>query len=409
MIAEILSVGTELLLGDILNTNAQFLSRELAGLGINVYFQTVVGDNPSRYEAALEAAFSRAGLVIATGGLGPTDDDLTKEISAKHFNMPLIMDEAVLSGIENAFARMGAVMPENNKKQALIPEGAMVLENERGTAPGLIIEKDGKTLILLPGPPFEMERMFIKSVRPYLSGISGEMFLSKTLRLSGIGESAAAQKIKHILDAQTNPTIAPYAKQGEVTFRITAKAKDKAEAEKLIEPVSESIYNVLSDYIYGEGDTTLEGAVVGLLKEKGLKLAIAESCTGGLLSGRITNVPGASEVFLEGCVTYSNEAKTKRLGVEPEMLKVYGAVSGEVAEKMAKGIAATAGSDIGVGITGIAGPGGGSGEKPVGLVYIAIYYNKNVIVKKLSLNGDRERIRTRAVVNALDMIRRIKL
>ena len=402
-------MGTELLLGDIVNTNAQFLSRELAGLGIDVYYQTVVGDNPGRLRMAYEAAFSRADLVIASGGLGPTEDDLTKEIAAEYFGKQLLCHDDVLAGIEAYFHQMNRPMTKNNQKQALVPEGARILPNDRGTAPGLLMEEGDKILVMLPGPPFEMEHMFRRYVRPYLAEKQEYMFISRTLRLCGIGESAAEEALKDMLDVQTNPTIAPYAGLGEMRFRITAKVHNEAEARQLIEPIAEEIYRRMGQYIYAEGETSLASAVVGMLLDKGQTIAVAESCTGGLLAAALTDMPGASGALMEGAVTYSNEAKKKRLGVKEETLAQYGAVSPQTAAEMAEGIAKAAGTHIGVGVTGIAGPDGGTAEKPVGLVYVGLWHNGHTQVEKLNLAGDRKRVRQRTVINALDLIRKALL
>ncbi len=409
MEAEIIAVGTELLLGDIVNTNAQFISKELAALGINVYFQTVVGDNEKRVLAAYEAAFSRAELIITTGGLGPTDDDLTKEAAAKYFNRKQYLDEKILDGIKAFFASINAKMTPNNEKQALIPEGSIILPNDKGTAPGIIIEDNGKTIILLPGPPVEAKHMFYNYVIPYLQKKSNSVFVSRVLRLCGIGESSAEEAIKDLIKAQSNPSIAPYAKLGEMNFRITAKAENKEEAEDLIKTVADEIYNRLSRYIYAEGETTLAQAVVNTMMEKKVSIGIAESCTGGMLTTALTDVPGVSEILLEGAVTYSNEAKVKRLGVNPETLEQFGAVSAETAKEMAYGIAKTSGAKMGISITGIAGPGGGTDEKPVGLVYIGVHYNGENSVKKINLTGDRNRIRKTTVMYALDFVRSVLL
>ena len=416
MTVEIISVGTELLLGDIVNTNAQFISRELAALGCSVYFQTTVGDNPRRLKSAYSVAFGRADVVIATGGLGPTEDDLTKEIGAEYFDRKMITDEASLAKIYGFFKSNSLPMAENNIKQAVFPEGSIILKNEKGTAPGCIIEEyaDGncsalnpvKTLIMLPGPPGEMIPMFLNEVAPYLKRRSAIGFYSTTLRVCGVGESAAEQMLKGLIDAQTNPTIAPYAKTSEVHIRVTAAAKDKSEADALSAPVLKEIRRILGDNIYAEGDVTLEENVVGLIKQRGLTVACAESCTGGLLAARLVDCPGVSECFIEGVVCYGNESKHRRLGVKKETLDTFGAVSAETAREMAAGARGFLGADIGIAITGVAGPGGGTAAKPVGLVFIALNVNGETKIKELNLKGDRERIRQRTVVSALDFLRR---
>jgi nicotinamide-nucleotide amidase len=406
MICEILSVGTELLLGDILNTNSQYLNRRLADLGISVYFNTTVGDNPQRLKKALEIAFSRSDMVIATGGLGPTKDDLTKEVSAEFFGKKLILHEESLNRIKEFFEKRGLPLTEGNIKQAYIIEGSKVIPNDWGTAPGIIYENNGKILILLPGPPREMIPMFETYVVPYLLTLSSETIQSKVLRVCGLGESFMEERIKDLIENQTNPTIAPYAKEGEAILRITAKAKSKEEAEKLIEEVEKEIRKRLGDFIYGEGDITLEEVVVKLLIEKGITIAVAESCTGGMISARIVNVPGVSKVFKEGIIAYSNESKIKRLNISEETLKKYGAVSKECALEMARNVALISGADIGLSSTGIAGPEGGTSDKPVGLVYLGLYMNGVENYKELKLSGDRNRIRLYTTINALDFLRR---
>jgi len=402
--AEILSVGTELLLGDIVNTNARFLSQEMAKLGINVYFETVVGDNPDRLKSALEIAFSRAELVVATGGLGPTTDDLTKEIGAEYFGKELVLHEESFEKMQSFFNRIDRKMTENNKKQAYFPAGSVILPNNNGTAPGCIISENGKTLVLLPGPPFECEPMFSESLAPYLNERTDGTLVSKELKFNGIGESALEVQLKDLIDEQTNPTIALYAKPDGVSVRITAKAADEPKAERLIESVANELYKRLGRYIYGENEMTLTQAVVELLKKKGYTLACAESCTGGLLAAEIVDVAGVSEVLTEGIVCYSNESKVKRLGISEKTLEEYGAVSAETAGQMAKGAAETSGASIGISTTGIAGPGGGTDEKPVGLVYVGICVNGKVETKELRLRGNRRRIRERSVAEALRMV-----
>ena len=407
MKAEIIAIGTEILLGDIVNTNAQYISKKLASIGVDVYHQCVVGDNEERVLKAFEDGFSRADLIITTGGLGPTQDDLTKEMAAKYFNKELVVDEESLRYIENYFKKNGRDLKGGNRKQAYFPKGCYVLPNPNGTAPGAIIKEDNKIMVILPGPPREMKPMFENHVVPYLEKLTDNILVSKVLRVFGIGEGYMAEKIGDIIKNQTNPTVAPYAKEKDVTLRITAKATSKEEAIKLIEPVENKIKEILKDYVYGEGEkTTLEEVVGKRLISKNLTIAIAESCTGGLLASTLINFPGISQVFLEGCVTYSNEAKSNRLGVDKELLEKYGAVSEEVAKAMAEGIAKTSKSKIGVSTTGIAGPGGGTEDKPVGLVYAGLYIDGYVKVKRFNFQGDREKVRIRTVMNVLDWIRR---
>ena len=406
MKAEILSVGTEILLGDIVNTNAQYLAKRLADLGISVYHQSVVGDNPERLFEGFRLALSRADLVITTGGLGPTKDDLTKEIAFEYFGKESVVNEDSLKVLESHFKDMNRPMTQNNLKQAYFPGDVMVLPNNNGTAPGCIIEEDEKIVVLLPGPPREMKPMFEESVVTYLQKYQQGVLLSKVLRVVGVGESSAAEILEDILDNQTNPTVAPYAKDGEVTFRITAKADTYEEAEILIEPMEAEIRSRLGSNIYGEGNTTLESVLCEMLVNKKLTIATAESCTGGMVASTLINYPGISSVFMESAVTYSNEAKINRLGVRAETLDKYGAVSSEVAAEMAQGIAKTAGTNIGLSTTGIAGPEGGSMEKPVGLVYVGLFMNGEVKTKMLRLSGDRQRIRQRATMQLLDWLRR---
>ena len=405
MNAEILSVGTEILLGDIVNTNAAFVSRQLAQLGIGVYWQTVVGDNPERLERAMHNAFERADIIITTGGLGPTQDDLTKEIGAGYFKRRLICDERAMSRIKSYFDKMHRQMTENNKKQAFIPEGAIPLYNDNGTAPGIILEADGKTLIMLPGPPGEMQPMFEEQVKPYLAAKQDRTFVSRTLRLAAVGESAMESRVKDLINGGVNPTVAPYAKGTEAILRITASAKTEKEAGELIEPVAEEIYRRFGDNLYAEGETTMQATVAKLLLDKNKTVAVAESCTGGLVASRLIEYAGISQVFLEGAVTYSNDAKMRRLGVRKETLDKYGAVSSQTAIEMARGIALAAGTDIGLSTTGVAGPGPSEG-KPEGLVYVGLFMDGREYVKELDLAGSRQTIRERAAYGALDMLRR---
>ena len=406
MKAELISIGTELLLGDIVNTNAQFLAKELATLGIDVYHQCVIGDNEERVLRAFKEAFDRCDIIITTGGLGPTQDDLTKELGAKYFNKKMILHEPSLEWIKKYLDIKDEEALEANKKQAYFPEGATILPNEKGTAPGAIISENNKTLIILPGPPKEMKSMFNNHVVKYLSDMTGEVIKSKTLRIFGIGESLMAKKINDIIQNSTNPTVAPYAKDYEVTLRVTAKEKNEEKCEALINPKCEEIKSILGEYIYGEGETSLDTVVAELLYKKKLSISTAESCTGGMVAATLISYPGISDVFKEGAVTYSNEAKMKRLGVKEETLNNFGAVSEETAREMAEGIAMEAKTDIGISTTGIAGPGGGTEEKPVGLVYIGVCIKGNVIVEKFNFTGDREAVRKKATMNALNILRK---
>ncbi len=405
MNAEILAVGTEILLGDIVNTNAQYIAQGLAELGIDVFYQTVVGDNPDRMKTAMNIAFERADIIITTGGLGPTGDDLTKEIGAEYFGRKLILDEKALDRIKKFFDKMKRPMTDNNVKQAMVPVNSTVMYNENGTAPGIIIEDNNKILIMMPGPPKEMKPMFSKQVKPYLASKQNHTLISRTLRIAGVGESAMESMVRDMIDRQSNPTIAPYAKDTESILRITASAKTTEEAEKIIEPIAEEIYRRFGDSVYAEGETSIQETVAKILIDKKFTIAVAESCTGGLVAAKLIEYPGISEVLLEGAVTYSNEAKKRRLGVKDETLSAYGAVSAETAAEMAKGIAMTSGADIGVSTTGVAGPGPSEG-KPEGLVYVGVYMGGKSYVKELHLAGKRNVIRERAAYSALDFLRR---
>lgn len=412
MKAEIISVGTEILLGDIVNTNAQYVAKELASIGIEVYHQSTVGDNVERLYECFKESLERSDVVITTGGLGPTKDDLTKEVAAKFFGQELVLHEPSWEYIKSLIQRRGKEIAPNNKKQAYFPESAIILKNNNGTAPGAILKKDDKAIIVLPGPPKEMKAMFNESVMPYLNQFTDFKLISKTLRLYGIGESDLEIAIMDIIDEQTNPIVALYAKEMEVTIRLTAKATDEEEALKLIEPVENRIRERVGKFIYtnddkynGESQNVLEEIVAKLLVEKDLKVATAESCTGGMVASALIDYPGISSVFLEGCVTYSNESKIKRLGVKEETLNKYGAVSEETAIEMAKGIAEGLGADIGLSTTGVAGPGGGTDEKPVGLVYTAVYFKGETKAYKNIYNGNRQKIRSRATRDVLNYLR----
>ncbi|MBR2743573.1 MAG: competence/damage-inducible protein A [Clostridia bacterium] len=405
--AELISIGTELLLGNILNTNAKYISEKLSQMGIDVYYQTTVGDNPDRLERALELAKSRADIIITTGGLGPTYDDLSKETIARNFGRKLVMHEPSRARIEGFFKKIKREMTPNNLKQALMPEGSVIFENKMGTAPGCAVEDDnGKIAIMLPGPPREMTTMFENSVVDYLSQFCDSIIASKTIYTAGIGESTLEDRLYDMMTTSTNPTIAPYAKEGECILRVTAKCKTKEEAERLIDEAIEKVRERVGDYIYGVDVGTIENAIVKLLKEKGLRAAFAESCTGGLIAKRITDIPGASDVFGMGVVAYSNEAKMKLLGVDEAIIKEHGAVSEECAISMAKGIYEASGADFGLAVTGVAGP-GQSEQKPAGLVYIALYDGTEVKTRKLNISYTvREMVRLITANYALDMLRR---
>ena len=405
MKVEIITVGTEILLGDILNTNCRYLSRELAAMGIEMYYQITVGDNEERLLKTLEESLNRSDIVICTGGLGPTEDDITKEVCAKYFGYELELHKPSLDAMIERFKYMNRVPTKNNEKQAYFPKEAYILKNDNGTAPGCIMEKEGKMIVVLPGPPKEMESMFENYVKPYLSKLTDDVIESEVLRIIGVGESKVENDILDIIDSQTNPTIDTYAKGYECTLRITAKAKSVEEAKELIKPMSDEMKRRFGQSLYATGETSIEEVVAKMLVENNLKIAVAESCTGGMVSASLINYPGISSVFMEGCVTYSNEAKMKSLGVKKETLDVYGAVSDKCAKEMASGVAARYNTNVGIATTGIAGPGGGTDEKPVGLVYFGIYINGKVITKKYVFNGDRQGIRERATRTILNDLR----
>ncbi len=406
MTVELICVGTELLLGNIVNTNAVFISEKCAMLGLSMYYQSVVGDNPGRLEEMVKTAMKRSDIIILSGGLGPTQDDLTKETVAKVMGKKLVEDQKARQEIQLFLERRGRTITENNWKQALVPEGCQVLYNVNGTAPGLIVEDDNTCVILLPGPPNELVPMFEEQVYPYLHKLQPEIICSKMIKLCGIGESSAETKILDLVEAQTNPTVAPYAKTGEVHLRITAKAESETAAYKLMEPVEEVLRQRFGTLIYTDDpQVTLEMAIYELLKANNLTVTTAESCTGGLVAGRLINVPGISEYLKEGYITYSNEAKQKLLGVPAEILQKYGAVSPQTAEAMAKGGAKAAEVDVCIAVTGIAGPDGGSLEKPVGLVYMSCYCLGKVYTEKNQYTGSRSKIREYAVASALTLLR----
>lgn len=406
MIAEIIAVGTELLMGQIANTNAQYLSRRLNDLGVSVYYHSVVGDNPKRLETSLRIALDRADVIITTGGLGPTQDDITKETIASALGLKLVLHEDTFNNIRCFFERQNRKMQKNNEKQAYLPENGILIPNNNGTAPGCIIETDGRIIVMLPGPPKEMIPMFEETVVPYFSQKTGQVIFSRLMKVFGIGESEMEMRIADIVESQTNPTIAPYVGDGEIVVRVTARCQDKAEAERMIMPVIDSIRSRLEDFVYACDGESMEEVVVELLRQKGVSLSVAESCTGGMLGSRIVNVPGASEVFERGYITYSNKAKIEELGVSGDTLRKYGAVSSQTAVEMVRGLVSKTGTRAGIAITGIAGPGGGSGGKPVGLVFIALYLDGNIECKEFNLVGDRYRIRNVACLNALNMLRR---
>ncbi len=410
MVIELITVGTEILLGNIVNTNAQFLAQKCASLGYSVFYQSTVGDNEERLSQQLTMALSRSDVVILSGGLGPTEDDLTKETVAKICHTPLIEDEHTKKRIKIYFSKTGRKPSDNNWKQVLIPDGAIVLDNDNGTAPGIIVELNGKSIILLPGPPNELIPMVNDKVAPYLEKKIPRTILSAMVKICGIGESKVEMMIRDLIDQQTNPTIATYAKTGEVHVRITASAKTEKDAKKMIKPMIEELRKRFGKAIYTIKESeTLEQVVVKMLQKRGFTICTAESCTGGMLSSRFVNVPGASDVFKIGFVTYSNKAKRKFIDVNRDTLKKYGAVSKETAKEMAKGAVFKTDADVSLAITGIAGPDGGTKEKPVGTVFIGCYFADSVTVREYHFIGDRNKIRELTVVNALDLLRRCML
>ncbi|MFJ8234272.1 competence/damage-inducible protein A [Ureibacillus sp. NPDC094379] len=399
MNAEIIAVGSELLLGQIANTNAKFMSNQLSELGINVYYHTVVGDNAGRLKDAIEIAESRADLIIFSGGLGPTKDDLTKETIAKYLGVNLAFDHEALVYIEEFFTRQGRTMTENNKKQALILEGSEVLKNHHGMAPGMLFEKDNRTYILLPGPPKEIEPMFQFEVKPKLAARlnDGGVIVSHVLRFYGIGEAELEVKVQDILDQQTNPTVAPLASDGEVTLRITAKAESEEEAWKLIEAKKLEIQAIVGEFQYGVDDDSLASKTVEMLLHHGLTISAAESLTAGLFQSELAEIPGVSGTLVGGFVTYTSEAKITQLGIDKALLDEFGIVSSECAAAMAKNVREKMGTDIGVGLTGAAGPEPHDGQ-PAGTIWIGICIgDTKPYTRKLQLTGMRNTNRLRAV------------
>lgn len=406
MIVEIISVGTEILLGNIVNTNAAYLAEKCAALGLSCYYQTVVGDNEKRLTETMKLARGRADILILSGGLGPTQDDLTKETAAKLFGRKLVRDPHTRERIQAYFKKRGKRVTDNNWKQALVPEGAIVLDNDNGTAPGLIMEVNQKTIILLPGPPGELKPLFEGKVYPYLQAKTDKVIRSQVVKICGVGESMVESMIKDMIDVQKNPTIATYAKTGEVHVRVTAEADSEKHALKLIKPVVNELKNRFQENIYTTNEeVTLEQSCVDLLLANELTISTMESCTGGMVAARLINVPGVSEVFKAGYVTYSNKAKRKVLGVKQSTLKKYTAVSAKVAEEMAQGVSLLTKADVTLSVTGIAGPDGGTEEKPVGLVYIGCSVKGRTKVMEYHFDGSRMKIRESTVVAALTLLR----
>ena len=412
MIAEIVSIGTELLMGQIVNTDAQYLSHRLQSLGISVYWHTTVGDNPARREEALKTALSRSDLVITTGGLGPTQDDLSKEIAAQLLGLPMRLHEPSWTAIRERFARMGRTCTDNNRKQAMFAEGGTVLPNACGTAPGCMIEREGKTVMQLPGPPHEMQDMFERQVYGRLAARTGGCIASRYLRIYGPGESLVSQMCAKWIEQGGEVTVAPYCSTGECQLRVTARGEDEDQALAKVMPVVLELCEVLGDAVYEIADTadgSMEEAAGRALVERGLTVATAESCTGGLVAARLVGFPGISAALREAHVTYANEAKVKYCGVREETLAAYGAVSEQTAREMAEGLRERSGADIAVATTGIAGPDGGTKDKPVGLVYVACASASGTQVARLQLAGSRQRVRELASLRALDMVRKAAL
>ena len=403
---EIISVGTELLLGRVTNTDARDVSELLSKIGVNVRYHTVVGDNPERLRRCVEIAKERADIIITTGGLGPTCDDLTKQILAEAFGLPLVENKAEREGLYD-YIRYSRNFTPNNYAQALLPEGCTVFHNSCGTAPGCAFEKDGKTVVMLPGPPKECREMLVRSAIPYLRRFSGGQIVSHTLNIFGIGESAVDQIFREEMDRMVNPSMAPYAKECDCLLQITAKADTAAEAEAMIRPVMDEAAARLGEYVYGRDVECIEQAVFALMEQNGMSFAAAESCTGGEVAKRFTDIPGASAHFLGGAVTYTNEMKAKLLGIDPALIAEKGPVSYEVACEMADRIRKISGADLGVGITGLAGP-DGDGVHEVGTVFVSMAAEDGVRVRELHLGEHRTRsfIRRMAGNHVYDMMRR---
>lgn len=407
MNAEIISVGTELLLGQVVNTDTAIVAQELSALGINLLYSAVVGDNVERLRHAVDTAISRSELLIMTGGLGPTTDDLTKETTAACAGKKLVLHQPSLERIQNYFNEKH--VSENQEKQAWLPEGCTVFQNDNGTAPGCAFQaQSGCTVIMLPGPPSELEPMLKNYVVPFLKKGQEHVIVSHNVHIYGRGEAPVAQLLDDLMNGE-NPTLAPYAKEGECYMRVTAKAPTVEEADEMCRPLIEEIRRRVGDFVYSVDVESLEELVVGELAAQGKTLATAESCTGGLLSKRITDVAGASAVFHMGVVTYANQAKEDLLGVSHETLERWGAVSSQTAREMAQGIVRRSQADLGIGITGIAGPDGGTAEKPVGLIYIALSDGERTwVTKRHPIGRTKSRVWHRhcAASQALDMVRR---
>lgn len=406
MKACILSVGTEILMGSILNTNSKYLSEKLNEYGVSVLYHCSVGDNPERLKALFNYYYNKVDFVITTGGLGPTQDDLTKEIISETLGCSLERNEAIYAKIKAFFDSIGRTMTENNAKQALVPSCGIALENDMGTAPGIYIGQEGKHVFLLPGPPREMMHLFELHVGPMIAREKNQVINSRYIKVFGMGESAVEDKLLPLIDGQVNPTIATYAKRGEIEIRVTAGGGSLIETENLLKPVIENIVSDFGDSVYSTEGGTMAEVVGKALIEANLSLSTAESCTGGLLAGALTDISGISAVYQGGLITYSNEAKMSMLGVSSNILETFGAVSEETAMAMIQGLKEKFNTDIAISITGIAGPGGATATKAVGLVYIGIAYLDSFEVYKFNFHGDRARVRDYSVLNALNLIRK---
>ena len=406
MVSEIISVGTEILMGEIVNTDAQYLAKKFNELGYDHYHQETVGDNFEKLMEVLEKALSRADVIVTTGGLGPTDDDMTKECVAKFVNRELVLNDEALENIKSYLEKNNFEFTKNNEKQAYLPENAIIIKNELGTAPGFILElENDKVIIVLPGPPHELQPMFENYALPYLQSKCDDVFCSTNVQVFGLFEAQVEEKIKDLIETQTNPTIATYCHQGYVTIRITSKAKTQEEAVKLNSSILDIVKERMGKNIFEIGERTLNEVVCEYLIKNGITISVSESCSGGLVSDALVKVPGISSVYQLGVISYSNNAKMSVLKVKEDTLKEFGAVSFQTAVQMAQGVRQLGGTDIGISTTGIAGPKSDDTKKPVGLVYIALSTKDETIYKELHLNGSREKIRNMTVLNVFNMIR----
>ena len=406
MIAEIVSVGTELLMGQVVNTDAQFIAQRLAPLGFQVFYHSTVGDNVKRLTAVVHQAVERSDVVVFTGGLGPTDDDLTKETVASALGLTVEPIPEEVERLKKHFETRGYDFTPNNLKQASFPKNAYILPNAFGTAPGCIMTAEDKTAILLPGPPRELFPMFQNHVMPYLERLSGNKLYSRELRIFGKGESTLTYELRDIIETQTNPTVAPYVKTGEVSLRVTALCQSLEEGEALARPMIDEIVSRVGDIVYSTIGESLPETCARMLTDERKTLAVAESCTGGLIASEFVAIPGCSNFLLEGCVTYSDASKMRRLGVKQETLDAFGAVSEQCAREMSEGMRLSSGADYALASTGFAGPDGGTAENPVGTIYLALASGDCTTVKRVQLFGERARIREIASLHAFDLLRR---